>query len=132
MPVQDDTTISGDVALLRGLIERWVKEDQGRIRPTSDAFTDSNGENSCFIDRGCTPEQARLLIPEARTFARFPVRILRENGFGVERRPDECPASYPGDRSDHVVVGPTNTISRKEYERSARRIVKHPDMRVDP
>src|ERR1700722_2562466 len=127
MPIQDDPTIPAEAILWRALIERWVLVSPEKSRPTSDSLLDSNGENSCFVSGGCTLEERRRLFPEAHRFVQLPVRVLRENGYGVERRPEECPSDYPGNSTDHVVVGPTDEISLKEYVRRAKRIVKNPD-----
>lgn len=132
MPIRNDAAIPDGAILWRVLIEKWVTTKQGRTRPTSDSFLDSTRENSCFISGGCTLEERRRLFPEAHRFAQFPASILRENGFGLERRPLECPPDYPGDPADHLVVGPTEEITWNEYVRRAKRIVTHPDMAVGP
>lgn len=101
-------------------------------RPTSDCFDSElhRRETSCFLVNDDMLGGVAKLIPDAYAFAGFPVKVLRSNGFGVERRPAECPNDYTGNREDHVVVGPVEEIGKKEYVRRTRSIVRDPQVRI--
>jgi|HubBroStandDraft_6_1064221.scaffolds.fasta_scaffold269864_3 hypothetical protein len=132
MPIRDDASIPDHTALCRVLIKRqWVSNKGGRPRPTSDSFNDCTGETSCFVSGPNTIAELRRLFPDAFAFATFPARILRENGFGIERRPEDCHPDYHGNSQDHVVFGPTEALSRKDCERRVSAIVKHLDVVID-
>lgn len=50
MPLIDDRGIADDVVLVRVLrYASWAHPKEQPTRPSSIAFFDSNGENSCFI-----------------------------------------------------------------------------------
>ena len=101
-----------------------------RTRPSSESLSDSNRENSCFLLGIPTVADLSTLFPEAPAFARIPSQVLRQNGFGIERRPNECPAAYIGNPDDHVVVGPVEDVSKREYIRRAERIVRDPAVEI--
>jgi hypothetical protein len=138
-PHVDDAGITNQICVLRAL-PNWVTLDNGRERPKSEAFTDSSFENSCFVegeisiddivafllDHARRQEDHRLIeqIENGLAFARISVSVIRENGFIIERRPDEAPGCT--NPAAHVVVGPPEEIRRKVYERAAKAIVKHP------
>jgi hypothetical protein len=132
MAIHDDLQIPSDAVVWRALIKRWVISTAGRSRPTSDCFDSElhRRETSCFLSSTDMLNHLREVIPEAYAFAGFPVRVLRSNGFGVERRPGECPGSYAGNPGDHVVVGPVQEISKKEYVRRTKNIVRDPEVSV--
>jgi len=142
-PHVDDAGITNESYVLRAL-PNWVTIDNGRERPKSEALTDSNYENSCFLegaisigdivafllDHARREEDHRLIeqIESGLAFARIPVSVIRENGFIVERRPDEAPEC--ANPAAHVIVGPPEEIRRKVYERAAKAIVKHPQTAI--
>lgn len=137
-PHEDDRAINNDQRLWRAL-PNWITAKDGRERPKSESLTDSSYENSCFVEGEITLEEivafllagaqqqedAMLmkLIEEGLPFALLPVGVVREAGFIVERRPEE--ADGCANPNAHVVVGPAAEIRRKDYERSAKKIVKH-------
>jgi hypothetical protein len=132
MAIHDDLQIPRDAVVWRALIKRWVITTAERSRPTSDCFDSelNRRETSCFLSSADMLNHLREIIPEAYAFAGFPTHVLRLNGFGVERRPEECPRSYAGNPGDHVVVGPVQEISKKEYVRWTKAIVRNPEVNV--
>lgn len=130
-PSLDDTSVRDDQALLRVLLPKWFTTKGGRPRPTSDSLTDSNFENSCYVEGEMSLEELRTLFPGLR-IARIPVALLRQEHFAIERRSDEAPEGCSAPDS-HVVVGPIRDFDRGRYERSARAIVRDPSVQVfDP
>lgn len=130
-PSLDDPSVRNDQALLRVLLSKWFTTKGGRPRPTSDSLTDSNFENSCFVEGEISVQELRTLFPGLR-IARIPVGLLRQQHFAIERRPDEAPQGCSAPES-HVVVGPIRDFDRGHYEKSASAIVKDPSVQVfDP
>lgn len=137
-PREDDRAIDNDKRLWRALPD-WVTAKEGHERPKSESLTDSSYENSCFLESEITLEEIvayllagaqqqghdklMKLIEEGLPFALIPVGVIREAGFIVERRPEE--AEGCANPNAHVVVGPAAEIRRKDYERAAKKIVKH-------
>ena len=137
-PHEDDQAINNDQRLWRAL-PNWTTAKEGRERPKSEALTDSSYENSCFVEGEITLEEVvafllagaqqqedeilMKLIEQGLPFAVLPVGLIREAGFILERRPEE--AEGCANPNAHVVVGPPEEIRRKEYERAAKKIVKH-------
>lgn len=119
-PRLDEPGIADEVYVLRALHDRWVTTNGGRERPSSDSFTDSNHENSVFVEGEISVDELRQLTGLTRV-ARVPVRLLRAAGYLIERRPDEAPSgcTHP---DAHVVCGPPEAMGKKQYERAARRI----------
>jgi SAM-dependent methyltransferase len=132
MAINDDGQIALDAIVWRALISRWVTTTGGRCRPTSDCFDSElhRRETSGFLSSVDMVDHLREVIPQAYAFAGFPVHVLRSNGFGVERRPKECPSGYQGNASDHVVFGPIRDIGKKEYVRRSKSIVHDPRVSV--
>src|SRR5258707_12403115 len=127
MAIGNDATNPDEGVLLRILVEGWAKNTETGSRPNSLALFDSNFENSCFISNAQSLTELQRLFPGSPV-AGITVEVIRRNGFGVERRPDECSRDYAGDRNDHVVVGHPEPCGRKEYQRMGQAIVK--DRRV--
>jgi hypothetical protein len=127
-PVNDDQTIGSECAVLRVLLDRWITTKAGRTRPSSDSLLDSNFENSCFVEGEMSLAELRLLFP-GRKIARIPVRVLRGEGYCLERRPEEAPEKC-SNPSSHVVCGPPDSPIRGVYEAKARRIVKSTDVTI--
>jgi hypothetical protein len=127
-PLTDDPTIGSEGAVLRVLHERWTITRDGRTRPTSDSMLDSNRENSCFLESEISLEELRTLFG-GRKIARIPVAVVRANGYSLERRPGEAPEGCSSPAS-HVVCGPPETDSRKDYERKAKAIVTSSDVSI--
>lgn len=137
----DDAEITDERFLLRAMVQpRWIVDKGQGPRPASESLTDSNLENSCFIEGEITREEIiAFLTEEAKKhqnhgllnqierglrFARFPVALVRRAGFFIERRPEEAiGCAHP---QAHVVIGPPNVITRNQYEKAARTIVKDP------
>jgi hypothetical protein len=122
MPPQDDLRISDETVLIRILLPKWSTIKNGRERPTSDSFLDSNFENSCFIEAEITMNEIHDLFPGMKV-ARLSCLLVRGVGFGIERRPEEAPEGCSRPEA-HVVVGPPAPIDRGAYERAARTIVR--------
>jgi hypothetical protein len=123
MPLNDDATIPDDAILLRVLTKDWITTEHERRRPTSHAFRDANAETSCFIDSQVTRTELMKLFPGFEVAA-VQARVFRANGFALERRPDEVPEGFAGDRQSHVVVGPTQPCTRNVQTRMARAVVQ--------
>jgi hypothetical protein len=125
-PAKDDPSIGEDDNVLRVLWPNWVTAKGGRERPTSDSLQDSNFENSCFVEDEISLEELRSLF-DGKKIARIPVRLLRAEGYWLERRPGEAPANCTNPAS-HLVCGPPDAPVRGVYEGKARRIVKSLDV----
>jgi hypothetical protein len=123
MPVNDDATVPNDAILLRLLLKDWITTKHERRRPTSHAFRDSNAESSCFIDSEAIRAELRRLYPGFEVAA-VPAYLLRQNGFAIERRPEEVSEEFTADRRAHVVVGPPQACARNVQERMARAVVQ--------
>ena len=124
MPINNDESIPNDAILLRLLTKDWIVTKEGVRRPTSHAFRESNFESSCFVDSPATRIELKKLYPGFE-IAAIPAQVFRESGFAIERRPDEVPEGFEGDRRNHVVVGPPQACARNLHERMARSIVRN-------
>jgi hypothetical protein len=129
MPITDDATIPDDAILLRVLTKDWITIEQGRRRPTSHSFRDANAETSCFIDSQVARTALMKLFPGS-SIAAFPAHVCRASGFAIERRPNEVPDDFVGDRQSHVVVGPPQASTRIVQTRMARALVKHEQVTI--
>lgn len=129
-PARNDGTLRDEQFLLRVLRPEWVKLEGNRERPTSDCFTDSNQENSCFIEDEITVGEIGHLFP-GRKLARIPVAAVRAEGYFIERRPgpEDVPPGCTNPQA-HVIAGPPEMLPRKEYQRRSRRIVTHHNVTV--
>jgi len=127
-PSRDDVQIGNDLFVLRVLWPKWTAVKGGRERPTSDSLLDSNFENSCFVEGELSVADVQQLFPMLK-IARIPVSVLRREGFAIERRPNEAPPGCPVSEA-HVVVGPLSELSRGDYERIARNVVKDAAVKV--
>src|SRR5438309_4463567 len=130
-PHVNDEEIENTSFLLRALLKTWLVTDSGRERPTTAAFTDSNYENSCFVEHEISIQEIHQFLAAQSdqfrgeaSFARIPVDVIRGSGFIIERRPGE--AEGCANPNAHVVVGPREALGRKQYQNSARRIVTNP------
>lgn len=121
-PANDDQSVGDDSAVYRALLPKWVTDKGGRERPTTDSLMDSNFENSVFAEDEITLDELRSIFPGLK-IARIPVRILRAEGFWLERRSEEAPEKCSNPAS-HFVCGPPTALARGAYEAKARRIVK--------
>lgn len=134
MPPQvNDEGITNERFLLRALLKTWVITEAGRERATTEAFTDSTYENSCFVADEIPIEELHRFLAEQSpefdgesAFVRIPVSVVREVNFIIERRPDEAEGCT--NPNAHVVVGPVQSLGRKQYQNAARKIVKNPDV----
>jgi hypothetical protein len=127
-PRLDDPDIADGAFVLRALHDKWVVMKEGQERPRSDSFTDSTYENSFFIEGEISADELRQLTGFTR-IVRVPVRLLRAVGYLVERRPDEAPDGCTRPES-HVVAGPPETMTRKQYERASRSIATSPEIEL--
>lgn len=127
-PKRDDELIGSEGHVLRVLLSRWITMKGGRERPTSDSLKDTNCENSCFVEGEISLEELRSLFG-GRRMARIPVRLLRQHGFWLERRPEEAPEGCTCPNS-HVVCGPPTPPPRKDYESMSRQIVTSTDIEI--
>jgi hypothetical protein len=127
-PANDDPKIGADERVLRVLHSTWVTTKDGRERPTSDSLKDSNYENSCFLEGEVSLDELRTLFG-GRKIARIPVRLLRAEGYWLERRPEEAPENCTNPAS-HLVCGPPDAPKRGIYEAKARRIVKSEEIEI--
>jgi hypothetical protein len=132
MPLQDDQSISGNAVLFRVLQDpNWTTYKGGRRRPSSLAFYEAHGEVSYFVDTPGMLSELHRIFP-GREIARVPASVVRQQGFAIERRPNECPDDFQCDRTCHVVAGPTSEIQRLEFQRRARTIATHQDVTIIP
>jgi|SRR6267143_2544479 hypothetical protein len=129
MPLQDDLTIPNAALLYRILHETWTTNKGGRHRPSSIAFFEAHGEVSYFADApGVLGELRRIF--QGKEIASVPASVIRDKGLAIERRPNECPPNFQSDKACHVVVGPAAQMQRNEYEKRARSIAKHDDVKI--
>lgn len=127
-PAADDPNIAPATYVLRVLHGKWVTTKGGRERPTSDSLLDSNFENSCFLEEEISLDELKRLF-DGKKIARIPVRLLRAEGYWLERRPQEAPKGCTSPAS-HLVCGPPDDPIRGVYEAKARRIVKSPEVEI--
>jgi hypothetical protein len=116
---QDDASIPNETHLLRALpFEGWWKADADRIRVSSVAFNDGNGETSCYLDTVARRSYFATRYPE-RPAARFNVGQARSCGFSVTSDPDGDPDSNPEHLLlTHVYAG----VSRSKYHRACKEL----------
>jgi hypothetical protein len=128
MPLIDDRSIADDVVLVRVLrYASWAHPKEQPTRPSSIAFLDSNGENSCFI--AAEADFARLAerFPEQR-YGAVTAGAARAAGFSVSR--DENGADgLPG----HVIVGfEVTDTNLGRYRKGAERLSKAGTIHIPP
>jgi len=120
MPFVDDFNIANDVVLVRVLrYPSWAHPKEQPTRPSSIAFLDSNGENSCFIALEADFAQLAERFPDLR-YGAVTAGNARTAGFRVWR--DEAGADgLPG----HVIVGFEMTDTNfPRYRKAAERLAK--------
>lgn len=122
----DDLSIPADAVLWRRVpVQHFVQEADGTIRPSSAAFDDDpDGDPMSTVlarpDRDPFPV---LLGNDAWALAGVSVALVRELGWGVERRPTL-------EEPDHVVVIGNKTHSkRKRVARACSWVIPPPSMR---
>ena len=119
MPFIDDRSIADDVVLVRVLrYASWAHPKEQPTRPSSVAFFDSNGENSCFI--AAEADFARLAerFPDQR-YGAVTAGAARAAGFSVWR--DEKGDGLPG----RVIVGFELTgTNLARYRKAAEQLSK--------
>lgn len=131
-PLRDDETIDPDQSLLRALRPGWTAlRDDGTERPNRLAFTDSNQETTCFIDNDTNLAELRRLFP-GQKICRFRARFVRAAGFVVARKPDDCPDGFVGDPAHHLVIGPTEQVTKTELLRRGDAIGVTPGIEILP
>jgi hypothetical protein len=120
MPFIDDRGIADNVVLVRVLrYASWAHPREQPTRPSSVAFFDSNGENSCFI--AAEADFIRLAERFADTrYGAVTAGAARAAGYSVWRD-DDGADGLPG----HVIVGfevTENNLGR--YRKAAERLSK--------
>jgi hypothetical protein len=128
MPFIDDQGIADDVVLVRVLrYASWAHPKEQPTRPSSVAFFDSNGENSCFV--AAEADFARLAerFPEQR-YGAVTAGAARAAGFIVQRDA-EGGDGLPG----HVIVGfEVTETNLARYRKAAERLSKTGAMYTPP
>src|SRR6266851_1053418 len=116
----DDRSIADDVVLVRVLrYASWAYPEEQPIRPSSVAFFDSNGENSCFIAAESDFTRLAERFPDQK-YGAITVGSARAAGFLVWRD-DEGAQDLPG----HVIVGFKLTDTNlPAYRKAAGRLTK--------
>jgi hypothetical protein len=118
MPFVDDQNIANDVLLLRVLrYPDWSYPKEQPTRPSSLAFFDSNGENSCFIAAETDFQRLEARFPNL-LFGSITAGLARECGYYVARD-DDGADGMPG----HVIVGyPLTPTNLPQYRKAAGRL----------
>jgi hypothetical protein len=127
-PLRDDDTIDPDQSLIRALRPGWTTAKDGTERPNSLAFTDETQETSCFFDNEANLTELRRQFPGVK-ICRFRASVVRAANFVIERKPADCPEGFP-DPTHHVVIGPSETISRKQLMKIGHKIANTPGIEV--
>jgi hypothetical protein len=120
MPFIDDRSIADDVVLVRVLrYASWAYPKGQPTRPSSVAFFDSNGENSCFIAAEADFIRLAERFPEQR-YGAVTAGAARNAGFSIWRD-EEGAAGLPG----HVIVGFELTETNlAKYRKAAEKLTK--------
>ena len=128
MPYVDDGSIADDVVLVRVLrYASWAYPKEAPIRPSSVAFFDSNGENSCFIAREADFAQLAQRFPAVR-YGAITAGAARAAGFSVCR--DEEGAEG---LSGHVIVAfEVTETNLGKYRKAAERLAKSGSIYTPP
>lgn len=91
MPYQDDLTISDDTTLWRRIPPAWVvyDENQGRSRPSSQAFQDDRNEEpmSVYLADECDGHDEALAGHEGFFLVSVTAEQVRSLGQGIARDP---------------------------------------------
>jgi hypothetical protein len=120
MPLTDDQSIADDVVLVRVLrYASWAHPKEQPTRPSSVAFFDSNGENSCFVAAEADFARMKERFPGQR-YGQVTAGAARAAGFCVWRD-EEGAEGLPG----HVIVGfevAETTLGR--YRKAAEHLAK--------
>lgn len=118
MPFVDDPNIGDDVLLVRVLRHHsWAHPPDAPTRPSSVAFLDSNGENSCFIAAEADFFALAERFPGVR-YGAITAGNARTAGFCVWRD-EEGADGLPG----HVIVGFAVTdTNMPAYRKAAKRL----------
>jgi hypothetical protein len=120
MPFIDDRGIADDVVLVRVLrLADWAYPKEQPIRPSSIAFFDSNGENSCFIASEADFTRLSERFPE-QMYGAVTAAAARAAGYIVSRD-EEGADGLPG----HVIVGYELTETNlAKYRKAAQQLSK--------
>jgi hypothetical protein len=120
MPFIDDRSIGDDIELVRVLrYPSWAYPKDQPTRPSSVAFFDSNGENSCFVVAEADFAELAKRFP-GRRYGGVTAGNARTAGF-VVWRDDEGAEGLPG----HVIVGYSAwETNLPQYRKAAERLSK--------
>jgi len=120
MPLIDDRSIADEVVLVRVLrYASWAYPKEQPTRPSSVAFFDSNGENSCFIAAEADFTRLAERFP-GQNYGAVTAGEARSAGFSVWRD-EEGANGLPG----HVLVGFELTETNlTRYRKAAERLAK--------
>jgi hypothetical protein len=120
MPFTDDRSIADDAVLVRVLrYTSWAYPKEQPTRPSSVAFFDSNGENSCFIAAEADFTRLAERFPDQK-YGAVTAGAARSAGFSIWRD-EEGAEGLPG----HVIVGFELTETNlARYRKAAERLTK--------
>ena len=129
MPFTNDASIADDVVLVRVLrYASWAYPKEQPTRPSSVAFFDSNGENSCFIANEAEFSKLADRFPGVR-YGAVTAGQARVAGYYVSRD-EEGAEGLTG----HVIVGfdipEVNGLAK--YRKAAERLAKAGSIYVPP
>jgi hypothetical protein len=88
-------------------------------------------ESSCYVANEVNLAELRRMFP-GQKIAKFRAQIVRDAQCVIERKPDECPLDFRGDRREHVVIGPARELSRGPYFKRAEEIAHTPGIEILP
>jgi hypothetical protein len=132
MPQHDDKTVENHVTLIRAIRPDWTTVEDGHERLTSAAFKDGTQEASCFISEevGGLEGFERDILPILQQewgftprMATIVVSAIREHELWVYRKPEEF-----HDNPAHVVICPSEGMSRSRYSRETGRLKDSADL----
>jgi hypothetical protein len=122
---EDDPTIPDNADLWRRIHPNQTTYDdnQGRIRPSSAAFTDSSNGSpmSVVIAAECDGPTRVLAGYERYGLASFKARVARESGLGIVRDP------LPDQPAHAFVFGPKSKKVQSKLAKATEWVVLPPD-----
>lgn len=122
----DDPTIPDDADLWRRIHPTHIifDDNQGRVRPTSQAFTDSSNGSpmSVVIATECGGPDRVLAGYERYGLASFKARVARESGLGIVRDP------LPDQPAHALVFGPKSKKVQSQLAKATEWVVLPPNL----